>query len=352
MSKRVLKDIVIDEISAVDKPAQPGAVSTIMKRFDPKKEGLAKKNNPVHKQDKKDLNNPLDSDGDRSMKKSLLASAALVAGVIGKFDDGNYSDADALEIRKAAFEHGVQGLLPKTGPLSKMSSDEESQKMKDDAKKMKDDEDMDKLKKSNDRLNAIIGLSAVEKAHFDTLDDDGKNSFLKMDASDRVDTIEKASAKDPVIFKSIDGMEFRKSDDPRLVQMAKSNDEKTRELAKANAKAKTSAIEKRAAEFDKLPGSDAVKKSVIGAIMDIDDEDIQKDAFAMLKAANSANDGDFKRQGGISKADVADANTRLEKMAKGLMAENDGMTFESAYTKAASSAEGRELYASVMQGEE
>ena len=52
MPKRVLKDIVIDEISAVDKPAQPGAVSTIMKRFDPKKEGLAKKNNPVHKQNK------------------------------------------------------------------------------------------------------------------------------------------------------------------------------------------------------------------------------------------------------------------------------------------------------------
>ena len=403
--KRILEVIKIDEISAVDKPAQPGALNAIMKRQDPDKPRIIGKNVKMttaedghqhiidlvgwegehlyggmtswvqadgdqeahshpwsydskgglvigealgHKHDIADLKKSSESNGDKSMaiKKSLLTSAASVATLITKFDGATASDEDAAAIRKAALDLNIGGLLPSEGPLAKMGDDEEDD---DDMEKEKMKDKMKDLKKSLSDAHSIISLTSVEKSHYDGLNDDGKSAFLKMDASDRETAISKANDADPVIYKSLDGMEFRKSDDDRMVQMAKSNDRKSKDLAKAQAAARDSDIEKREAELDQLPGKSDVKKGLIGAILDIEDADIRKGAFAILKAANSANDDDFKRAGTLSKADVADADSKLEKMAKAHAAENS-VPYAQAYMAVTKSGEGAKLYKALRTG--
>ena len=398
--KRILDIIKIDEISAVDKPAQPGALNAIMKRHDPKKPGIIGKNVKMttahdghqhiidlvgwegehlyggmtswvqaegdeeghshpwsydskggvvigealgHKHDIADLKKTSDFNGDKSMaiKKSLLASAASVATLITKFDAEKTSDEDAAAIRKAAIDLDIGGLLPTEGPLAKMADDEEDDK--------KDKKDMEDLKKSLKDAQSIIALNSIQKAHYDALGDEDKAAFLKMDDANRESEISKANDDNPVIYKSLDGLEFRKSDDERLVAMAKSNDEKAKDLAKSKADARDARIEKRAAEFDQLPGKDDVKKSLVGAIMDIEDESLRKGAFQILKAANSANDGDFERSGTISKADVADADSKLEKMAKAYAADNS-VPYAQAYMAVTKSGEGAKLYKAVRSG--
>lgn len=398
--KRILDIIKIDEISAVDKPAQPGALNAIMKRHDPKKPGVIGKNVKMttahdghqhiidlvgwegehlyggmtswvqaegdeeghshpwsydskggvvigealgHKHDIADLKKTSDFNGDKSMaiKKSLLASAASVATLITKFDSESASDEDAAAIRKAAIDLDIGGLLPTDGPLAKMADDEDD----DDAKK----KDLEDLKKSLEDAQAVIALNSVQKAHYDALGDDDKAAFLKMDASGRETEISKAKEDNPVIYKSLDGLEFRKSDDDRLVAMAKSNDAKAKDLAKSQADARDARIEKRTAEFDQLPGKTEVKKSLVGAIMDIEDADLRKGAFQILKAANSANDGDFERAGALSKADVADADSKLEKMAKSYANEH-AVPYAQAYMAVTKSGEGAKLYKAVRTG--
>lgn len=401
--KRILDIIKIDEISAVDRPAQPGALNAIMKRAPSKSTGIIGKNVKMttahdghqhvvdlvgyegehlyggqtswvtaegdeeghshpwvydskgglvigeamgHKHGIADFKKSKDSNGDNSMaiKKSLLTSAASVATLITKFDAATAGDGDAAAIRKAAQDLDIAGMLPSDGPLSKMSDAEKAKEKADD-----ENDDIENLKKSLANAQDIIGLTAIQKSHFDAQDDDGKAAFLKMDPADRDVAVSKANEADPVIFKSLDGHEFRKSDDPRMVAMAKSNDQKTKELALAKADARDAKIEKTAAQFDLLPGTAAVKKSLIGAIESIEDEDLRKGAYQVLKAAQNSSADDFERSGSLSKADVDDANSKLEKMAKTHADEHD-VPYATAFMAVTKSGPGAKLYKAMRTG--
>ena len=404
MAKRILKEIIIDEISAVDKPAQPGALASIMKRHDPKKRAVIGKNVKMttahdghqhtiditgwdgehlygghtsygtsdgdetghshpwiydksgglvigealgHKHEIAEMNKSGDKKltGEPKMAKrilkSALASALLCSAAITKFDADTAHEDDAAMIRKAALDLNIGGLLPTDGPLAKMGDKEEDED--DEAKKMKDAE---KLKK----FEAIAGLNGVQKSHYDSLgDDDARTEFLKMSSDDRAGEISKASENDPVIYKSLDGLSFRKSDDDRLVAMAKSNDAKTKDIAKAQADARDAKIEKRAAEFDQLPGKTDVKKALIGAIEDIEDKEVRKGVYQILKAANDAGNADFEPKGAMTKADVADVDVKLEKMVKAHASDNN-VPYATAYMAVTKSGEGAKLYKSLRSG--
>ena len=110
------------------------------------------------------------------MKKSLFATAALTAGLIEKFDASTAATGDAAQIRKAAVDFGIAGLLPTDGPLALTKADKDDDA---DKKKLKDLEDEVK------KFSAIASLSGINKAHYDTLDDNGKADFLKMTESDQ-----------------------------------------------------------------------------------------------------------------------------------------------------------------------
>ena len=66
-----------------------------------------------------------------------------------------------------------------------------------------------------EKANKIIALSGTEKAHFDTLDETGKDSFLAKSADDRqseIDAVKKAATdEDPVVYTTMDGLGNQKS---------------------------------------------------------------------------------------------------------------------------------------------
>lgn len=409
MGKRILKEIVINEISAVDKPAQKGALATIMKRNGPKDkkapfsksvkmttahnghqhivdttgydgeylhggttdwsraEGEEMGHNPPWLRDENggvvigealghihsiaDVNKSAQEtfNGEKVMasriKKSLLATAALTALAIQKFDDtADWGVEEASDIRKSAVDHNIEGLLPDTGLLSKAADNDDDDEEAGKKKKMAEMDE--KLKK----MEAIANLSTVEKAHYDALDETGQNKFLKADKSDRSGMIEKASGDDPVVFTALDGTEFRKSDDIRVVELAKRLDQKEQELAKAAVQTRDRNIEKRSDEFSNLPGKSEIKKGMIGAIEDIEDADIRKGVYEILKAADNALDSDFTPSGAISKSDAKGAEQKLNDLAKSY-AKDHKVDFAKAYREITKTDDGRALYNQMRLGE-
>lgn len=110
--------------------------------------------------------------------------------------------------------------------------------------------------------------------------------------------VQKSEVDDAVVYTAMDGSIYRKSDDSRLVAMAKSNDDLAKRAADAEAKFRKADLVKRASELmPHLPGTDDAKGVLLGAIEQIADADMQKAAIAAVKAGSDALASAFKRAG-------------------------------------------------------
>lgn len=123
-------------------------------------------------------------------------------------------------------------------------------------------------------LTAKAGMSDAEKAYMGTLDGKAKMDFMQATPEDRKKMMAKAADADPVVYKSEStGEEFRKSDDPRLVKMARQADE-DRALAKSEReKRELAEVTKRADELLKsYAGEAADKVTVMSAVAKMDEK--------------------------------------------------------------------------------
>lgn len=163
------------------------------------------------------------------------------------------------------------------------------------------------------------------------------------------------AASNPVIYKSATGDEYRKSDDPRLVAMAKRADADAEDLRKMREAAVDESFEKRAStEFAKFKGTASIKGALLKAVAGIKDEATRTAVGEMLKAVHGAMGVMFKEVGtgadDISGDDTGGdmkkaAETKLDQLAKAHMAKNAGMTFAKAYDAVLATPEGEKLYA-------
>ena len=141
--------------------------------------------------------------------------------------------------------------------------------------------------------------------------------------------------------------EYRKSDDQRLVAMAKRGDEQAKELAESKRAVAAAGYTKRADEELKfLPGTVETRAAMLKAIDAIPDEAQRKEALEALKAQNAAMELAFKQQGVISRVtpEASDAEGQLDTLAKA-EAESSKTTYETAYAKVCKTKEGQRLYA-------
>lgn len=247
MPRKILRALRIDEISAVDKPAQAGARFTLMKRA-----VAPSDDKPVTK-------------GDTPM------------------DGKKYEDMTDAE--KAAYDKTMADKMKKAG------------------------QDAADLAKANQ----IIALKAGEREHYDTLKGDDADAFLKMDEATRTATVDAAKVakaeSDPVIYKSANGTDYRNSDDPRMVDLAKQADDNAKQARIEKAAREDTVYMKRAGdELGNLGGSEAGRAALLKAVDGIEDEDARKEAAAALKSANDAADGIFETNGvRITKGDPGQA---------------------------------------------
>ena len=240
--RRIMRDFTIEEISAVDRPAQAGAKVTLMKRAD-------KAQN--HKERKMDFT---------------------------KMSDDELSKMD----------------------MEKMSDDDKKKWMAEKDKRAK--MSAEKAAKKLEKAEKVIALKADERAHYDALDDAGRQSFLELGTEAQTEAVQKAAVAkadaNPVIYKSLDGEEFRKNDDARMVAMAKRADEQAKIIAKQAEDAEKTAYAKRAEdELPNLGGDVPGRAALLKAIDGIEDDELRKSAGEALKSANIAAGDNFTSKG-------------------------------------------------------
>lgn len=211
---------------------------------------------------------------------------------------------------------------------------------------------IDELTQRAEKAEAINALKADERAHFDSLSGADADAFLGKSEDERVSIMKAAGDADPVVYKSLDGSEFRASDDPRVVKAVQRADEATKAAGDEREKRESLELEKRAeAELPNLPGTPAVRASVLKAVESIEDEDVRKGALEALKSANA---GIFERAGGSPedngltkgegfRAPSGSAEAELETLVSKFQKEHNVPEFK-AWDEVLKTAEGAALY--------
>lgn len=352
--KTIMRSLTIKELSGVDRPAQIGARALIMKRdgnhnFDPDdyEELTPERVADLMKRGKAALTTAVDDHSHLVMLEDF-DDKAVVSGVTTWQDDHQHPwimmTGDRIMIGTVdGHTHDVAQLSKVTGDID-MTPEEIAAKEKLEKQNAE-------LTAKNERLSKVAKLSGNVKAHFDKLTDEAEQTaFLELTPEAQkaeVDKIEKAKTdQNPVVYTDDRGAEYRKSDDPRLVQMAKDSDADRKALKKSEDAREKDDLEKRAGEMlPFLPGTIEHRAGLLKAAEAIEDEDTRKAGIAALKAGNDANDPAFKTLGSGGGGEVVDgsAEQQLDKMAADL-AKKENIPHAQAYQKVLDTQEGAALY--------
>lgn len=355
MAKRILRDLRLDKIAAVDKPCQEHATAPIMKRRD-------------------------DQDGEPYWKREFDAEQRdRLAGTGAAMPDGSFPIANVGDLKNAveAFGRAKDPEKAKAHIISRAKSLGETKLLPEDwvGKGAGDgtnphvgDQNMDELQKKIDaavaaalapvnksleeaqaHATSILAMSKAERDAMDDMDDDEKKDFIAAKPGDRKSKMKKRAEENPVIFKAADGTEFRQSDDPRLAKMAKERDE-DRALAKAEREARElSEFKKRADDdFGNVPGTTDERAAMLKAMSGMDDK-VKASFEAVLKAHQDVVKNAFTTFGHQhSQLDQGTPEARLDKMAVDHAKENK-ISKSVAYDEVLKSEEGRKLYAESIR---
>jgi hypothetical protein len=378
-TKRIMRAFKLDEISAVTTPAQGAATMAIMKRKDEghngepvTKVGMLLTDVDGHSHliynieemsgttswsidlNGNDHNHPWMKD----MEGNIVVGAAaghthkIVKKVLAAVSVNEYGKQDITIIDAEVAAPDT------TQETEKMTKTVEAQLEEAQAELAKAAEDKAAMEARIAKAEAVAALTDVEKAHFDALEGEAKDAFLAKSGEDRKADIAKAADADAVIYTARDGSEFRKSDDPRLIAMAKKMDADAEALAKAKAEAEEATFTKAAeSEYAGLPGEVAHRVALLKAVDGIEDADTKAAVQTMLKAQASAlaksevtigtSATKPTAEGGPGEAvSKADANAKLEKLAIDYAKEHD-ITKEKAMVKVLETEEGAQLYEAV-----
>lgn len=203
------------------------------------------------------------------------------------------------------------------------------------------------LEKSLARANALASMNDAQRAHLAVLKGADADAFVAATPEARATIVEAAKAADAVVYKAKDGTEYRRSDDPRLIAMAKREDVREAVLAKERDDAQLVALKARAkSELTHMPGEEATKVALLKAVDGIVDETLRGKVFESIKATDAGLAEAFKRAG-ANGAPAGGAEAQLDAMAKKRASEK-GITFEQAYAQVTKEPEGRPLYEQLM----
>ena len=382
--RRVMEKFRIDEISAVDRPAQESALSLILKRRDgsySRRNGRKVKRAPDDIEKQAMITSMDEGHSHLVIIDFEMGDGARPAGdteyARGSNDDFGHShpwimDSDGnIMIGMAQGHTHEQGEFSVTGQEASrllmekaadsgggnqqtedtdMSADAKKAAQGDDAaKKLQDD--LSAMQKRAEKAEAIAKMDDPTKVYYNSLIESEQETFLAKSETDQQAEILSKKQDDPVVYKSADGTEFRKSDDPRLVAMAKRADEADKRANEEYEKRAEQDLRKRAEdELTAFPGSVETRMAIIKAVDGISDEAIRNEARNALKAQNARFAPAFSSVGTqqISKSlESGDANAQLDELAK-KHAAAEKVDYYTAY-EAVSKAH-PDLYAKAVQG--
>lgn len=356
--RRKMRAFKMEELSAVDYPAQEGARVTLMKRAAQK--SLGEMGSPVMLSVKDGHQHVLDADlqagtttYDRAKGEEYGHTHSWVrledgSIVVGMSEGHSHEIMESQEVAKALKPDGAVSKVeddeaPGSGePASQpghegpAGSDITMTEQNTSNEPAQDGQALQEMEKRAQRAEAIVGLPAEQRAYFDSLKPEDQDGFLSKRNEERTELLKRAQESDPVVYKAEDGTEFRKSDDTRLVQMAKDRDADRAELWKQRTAAEQARFEKRATdELGHLKGDVPEKAALLKAIEGIQDEETRGKALEILKAKDAGMAKAMERVGNRGgQNEGTDFEADVETAAKRIREASPDMTPEQAYSKA------------------
>ena len=207
---------------------------------------------------------------------------------------------------------------------------------------------LNELTKSNARLEQIVKLSPDQRTHYEALPTNEQEDFLGNEDKDAV--LKNLANADPIVYKSRDGDEFRKSDDQRLVKAAQRADKAEERVEKGEKLAKRAGFEKLAAEELKhLTGDDSAKADLLEGVEALPIEK-REAAMAILKSKDAGMEKAFTRVSESGDGEGTDVEAKLNALAKAYGEKHTDLSPEQAYSAALDTPEGQKLHAQQLNG--
>ncbi len=393
--KRIMVKAKLLEISAVDRPAQPDAKVVLRKReFSADERDSAAESGAAM------------PDGSYPIKNRTDLKNAIAA-----FGRAKNQAAVAKHIKRRAKALGLSDMLPEDGKLAELIGKVEPvQKLKPSKGESKEDyvsrfmgdermkgeypdedqrvavamsmyrskknlsdgstpadpevsnqlagnqEDMTQeqivlLQKRAERAEKALALTNAERELFNTLDTAAQDTFLALPAASRLAEIQKSKDSNPVVHTDSRGREFRKNDDPRLIEMAKDADIDRKARLESEKLARMERISKRAAGLDKLPGDEADKVLLVEAVEKLETAEQREKAWTLLGKLNGEYAKAFTRIGTKETpvAEGTEPEQQLNAMAKSWREKNPRLTEAQAYNAIIRTPEGMALYNKYLE---
>jgi hypothetical protein len=306
-TKRIMHSFKLAEISAVDKPAQEGAVAVLIKSAT---EQVTIEQMPIAK--------------DGYVFTPVMTTATEGhSHIIQIHDDCSSGYTDGAAVAGATDQYGSQ--IYHSHPW-----------LKTDAGIV--------IGESQGHTHLIEAVSDVAAVATTTTEED---------MTTKAQEVTKSEADDAVVYTTADGCQIRKSHGDVALAQAKRNDElakqvgdMVKEAAITKAEIRKADLCKRAvALFNNLPGTEAQQGEMLGAIEAITDEETRKAALAMVVAGNAAIAGAFKRSG--SNDPVTDAPKEAYQKGLEAFAKAEGKLPGQVIVKFNQTKEGAELYSAT-----
>jgi len=190
-----------------------------------------------------------------------------------------------------------------------------------------------------ERAEAVAELSDAQRGIFKSLDEDAQTAFLALSPEQREGEVAKAADANAVV-EVIDGVEYRKSDDPRLIQLAKSAAAEKALRLESEARAAEGDLRKRAEALSGLPGTVEVRMSILKGIDALPEAD-RGPALEALSAQNEQMAKAFQSHGTTA---VPSTVNELDAIAKRLRDADPSLSPEQAMAKALNTPEGAAAY--------
>lgn len=329
----------LDEISAVDRPAQVGAKALLLKRrgepgYDPKNPDPSKRGRREIVAKRALLTTMTDGHTHLILLDPEDGTGARPAGETSFGGEDEHVHPWVMTAEGQIIIGSADGHTHEPGAIST------TQEMAMSSLLNKGNDMSDDIKKQQERVEKIALLTDVRKQHFLTLEGDEANAFLDLTTEKQDEAIAAKVAKGDegdVIYTAADGTVYKRGDDPRLVAMAKRDDAREKEIRKLREENADAALLKRAeTEFPNLPGQPAEKVALLKAVDAIEDEDLRKAALANIQAGDKAIKAAFATVGHGPTGATAlpgdgSAQVELDTLAKQHIEKNPDVDYFTAY---------------------
>ncbi len=319
--KNIMREFVIGEISAVDRPAQKHAKMTIMKRDEIDKNSEAIIKYYVHGDAKaKTFNDAFEISEQNKRLWEVRTEInplldALNESIHSTLADKNVSFSSKAALIETSVNDFLSTLREKMPDVEDeitkfiVDSIDNCQKVNKKESEMTDKPTIEDLTKSLDEVKSALEkaeaslkesevlakMSDAEKKYMDKMSDDEKAAWMKMSAEDRKSKIDGVKKNDETL--EVAGKTIAKSDVGEVAfAVFKAQADEMAEVRKAAEKdredASVSRLAKRASdEMPGITGTDDEKAAVLKAVEAVTDEAVRKSLEAIIKVANAVGEG-------------------------------------------------------------